>query len=82
MKYFCGNDDCMALISSGHAVSLPPIVNDDADALYWLQAIDSPMVLQSVSNVLAYHLLRVCIVDEKRTFSWHRLPHIYYFETI
>jgi len=39
----------MALLSSGHAVSLPPIINDIADALYWLQDVNSPMAYSALT---------------------------------
>jgi hypothetical protein len=43
----------MALLLSGHAVLLPPMVNDIADALYWLQDVNSPLVLRCTNNIIA-----------------------------
>jgi len=63
-RHFLGNENCMALLLSGHAVAVPPMVNDIADALYWLQDILSPPLLRCTHNVIAKNLLRVCIVDE------------------
>jgi hypothetical protein len=45
-RRYLGNDNCMALLLSGHAVAVPPMVNDIADALYWLQNILSPPLLR------------------------------------
>jgi hypothetical protein len=39
----------MALLSAGHVVSLPPIINDIADALYWLQDVNSPVVKSALT---------------------------------
>jgi hypothetical protein len=64
-RRFLGNENCMALLLSGHAVAVPPMVNDIADALYWLQDFLSPPVLRCTQNVIAKNLLRVCIVDEE-----------------
>jgi hypothetical protein len=52
-------------VASGRAVPLPPLVNDIADTLYWLQDIESPMHLRCIYNVVARNLLRVCILDEE-----------------
>ncbi len=60
-----GDDVCSSLIASGRAVPLPPLVNDIADTLYWLQDIESPMHLRCIYNVVARNLLRVCILDEE-----------------
>ena len=60
-----GNENCNALVLSGHAVTLPPIVDDIADALYWLQGIFSPPLLRCTHNLISKNLLRVCIVDEE-----------------
>jgi hypothetical protein len=43
----------MALLLSGHAVVLPPMVNDIADALYWFQEMDSPYFAQDDCTSLA-----------------------------
>jgi hypothetical protein len=52
----------MALLLSGHtaAPALSPMVSDIADALYWLQEIDSPISLRCTYNVIARNLLHVC----------------------
>lgn len=63
-RRYLGNDNCMALLLSGHSVAVPPMVNDIADALYWLQNILSPPLLRCTHNAIAKNLLRVCIVDE------------------
>jgi len=49
----------------GMQYHFPLIINDVADVLYWLHDVNSPMVLWSIYNVLAYHLLHVCTVDEQ-----------------
>jgi hypothetical protein len=59
-----GNDVCLILVASGCAVELPPVVDDVADTLYWLQDVNSPMHLRCVYNVLAKNLLRVGIMDD------------------
>jgi hypothetical protein len=41
-----------------------PMVNDIADALYWLQGINAPLMLRCTYNVLAKNLLHICIVDK------------------
>jgi hypothetical protein len=64
-RRYLGNDNCMALLLSGHAVALPPMVNDIADALYWLQEIDSPVPLRCTYDIVAKNLLRVCINDDE-----------------
>jgi hypothetical protein len=38
-QHYLGNDNCNTLVLSGHAVTLPLMVDDIADALYWLQGI-------------------------------------------
>jgi hypothetical protein len=40
------------------------MVNDIADALYWLEDVDSPLVLRCTYNVIVKNLLQICIVDE------------------
>jgi hypothetical protein len=55
----------MALLLSGYAVSLPLMVNNIADALYWLQEIDSPVPLWCTYNIVVRKLLRVCINDDE-----------------
>jgi hypothetical protein len=62
---YLGNNSCNSLVLSGHAVALPPIVDDVADALYWLQGVFSPPLLRCTHNVITKNLLRVCIVDEE-----------------
>ena len=62
-----GNEKCTALLLSGHAVLLPTIVNDIADALMcWLQDINSSLI---VVLYIQYHCNEssVClhIVDEE-----------------
>jgi len=64
-RHYLGNDNCNALVLSGHAVTLPPMVDDIADALYWLHGIFSPPLLRCTHSVIAKNLLRVCIVDEE-----------------
>ena len=64
-RQILGNDVCSSLITSGRAVPLPPLVEDIADTLYWLQEIESPMHLRCIYNVVARNLLRVCILDEE-----------------
>jgi hypothetical protein len=64
-RHYLGNDNCMALLLSGHAVVVPPMVNDIADALYWLQEMDSPVPLRCTYNVVARNLIRVCINDDE-----------------
>jgi hypothetical protein len=58
-----GNENCAALLASGHAIALPPIVNDIADALYWLQATESPAPLRSIYHYISFNLMRVCVID-------------------
>jgi hypothetical protein len=60
-----GNDNCYAHVLSGHAVTLLPMVDDIADALYWSQGIFSPPLLRYTHSVIVKNLLRVCIVDEE-----------------
>jgi hypothetical protein len=36
-QHLLGNDDCMVRLSSGQVVVLPPMMNNIADALYWIQ---------------------------------------------
>jgi len=43
------------------------MVNDIADALYWLQDISSPHLLQCAYNVIAKNLLHSIIVDKDHT---------------
>jgi hypothetical protein len=87
-QHYLGNNTCMVLLSSEQAVSLPPIINDVADALYWLQDVYLPMVLRSTYNVLTYHLLHVCILNEQHihpsdTQFWLAAINVtHYFETI
>jgi hypothetical protein len=64
-QHYLGNDNCSTLVLSGHAVTLPPMVDDIADALYWLQGIFSPPLLRCTHSVIAKILMRVCIVDEE-----------------
>ncbi len=59
-----GNDNCAALVASGHAVSVPPIINNIADFLYRLQELDSSIHLRCIYNIVAKNLMRVCIEDE------------------
>jgi hypothetical protein len=40
-----GNDVCLLLLSSGCAYSLPPLVDNITDTLYWLQDFNSPVHL-------------------------------------
>ena len=61
---YLGNDNCMALLLSGHAVSHPLMVNDIADALYWLQVVNSLLALWCTDNIIVKNLLQVCVVDE------------------
>jgi hypothetical protein len=76
----------MALLSSGHASSLPHIINDIADALYWLQDVNLLMVLWCTYNVIANNLLHFYIIDEQHRypfeahFRWQQLQPIYYFK--
>ncbi len=63
-RQYLGNDVCMSLVTSGRAVPLPPLVDNIADTLYWLQGINSLMHLRCIYNSVAKNLLRVCIVDE------------------
>jgi hypothetical protein len=44
---------------------LPPIVDDVADFLYWLQDVNSPMHLRCIYNAFATNLLRVCCKNDK-----------------
>jgi hypothetical protein len=53
----------MDLLLLGHAVLLPPMVNDIADAPYWLQDVKSPSALQCTYSIISKNLLRFCIVD-------------------
>jgi hypothetical protein len=55
---------CLSLVTSGHAVPLPPLVDGIADTLCWLQDFNSRMHLQCIYNVVALTLLQVCISDE------------------
>jgi len=61
----------MALLLSGHAVSHPLMVNDIADALYWLQVVNSLLALWCTDNIIVKNLLQVCVVDEDHI---HPLP--------
>jgi len=64
-RHNLGDDVCSSLIASGRVVPLPPLVNDIADTLYWLQDIECPMYLQCIYNVIPRNLLRVCILGEE-----------------
>ena len=59
-----GNDVCLSLVTLGRALPLPPLVDDIADTLYWLQDVNSPVHLRCIYNIVAKNLLRVCILDE------------------
>jgi hypothetical protein len=63
-RQILGNDVCLSLVTSGRAVPLPPLVDDIADTLSWLQEINSPMHLRCIYNAVSFNLLRVCILDE------------------
>jgi hypothetical protein len=52
------------VVASGHTVELPPMVNDVADTLYWLQDVNLPMHLCCVYNILAKNLLWFGIMDD------------------
>jgi hypothetical protein len=72
----------MALLLSRHAVSLPPMVNDIADVLYWLQEIDSPVPLRCTYNVMERNLLRVCINDDEHIHRYEAHSQLAIFATL
>jgi hypothetical protein len=71
----------MALLLSGHAVALHPMVNDITDALYWLQEIDSPVSLRCTYNVIARNLLCVCINDGEHIHPYEAHSQLALFAT-
>jgi hypothetical protein len=74
-----GNENCAALVASGYAAVVPPIIDDIADFLYWLQELDLPMHLRCIYNVVARNLLRVCIEDEEHIhpFQAHHIGNLF-----
>jgi hypothetical protein len=59
-----GNKISLALVASGHAKELPPLVDDIADMLCWLRELHSLMPLCCIYNVIALNLKWVYIMDD------------------
>jgi hypothetical protein len=72
----------MALLSSGYAVSLPLMVNNIADALYWLQEIGSPGPLRCTYNVVGRNLLCVNINDDEHIHPYEAHSKLAIFATL
>jgi hypothetical protein len=72
----------MVLLLSRHAVSLPAMVNDIADALYWLKEIDSPVPLRCTYNNVARNRLCVCINDDEHIHPYEAHSQLAIFATL
>jgi hypothetical protein len=55
------NSICEALVSSNHAVPVPPLINDVADALRWILA-EAPLPIRCSYPVVAISLYHVCVI--------------------
>jgi hypothetical protein len=55
-----GHEISSALVNSGRAHEVPPVVDDIAETLCWLLEARSPIPLQCIFNMISSHLLRVC----------------------
>ncbi len=55
-----GHEISSALVNSGRAKDVPPVVDDIAETLCWLLEARSPIPLQCIFNMISSHLLRVC----------------------
>jgi hypothetical protein len=65
-----GHEVSVALVNSGRAFEVPPIVDDIAETICWLLEPASQLPIRCIFNSMASSLLRVC---DRRTHHIHPL---------